>query len=181
MLSLNLLSPDQKLNSTLQWNYIIIKNVTLMILLVTFVLSFVLFAAKVVLLTKLLEAEAQVALVDSSRSGTNKSISDINKKLDYIKTAQESFIPWSTPAWHFFQIIPEGIVINNTSINTSETTIRLDGVADTRDDLLKFKTELEKTSFIKSLYLPLNSLLQKVDIKFTMTINMNLEQIGLYK
>jgi len=181
MLALNLLSPEEKIYSNLQWNYIIIKNVILMVLIVSFVISFILFSAKVVLLTKLQEAEAQTQLVDTARVGTNKNVTEINKTLSYIQTAQQSFTPWSTPIWYFFQHIPYGITLNNININTNESSIQLDGTANSRDDLLNFKTNLESLDFIKELYLPLNSLLQKTDIKFTMNIKLDLDKLELYQ
>ncbi len=180
MLALNLLSPREKLDSTLQWNYIIIKNVILMILVVTFVISTVLFSTKVVLLKKLKEAEEQAALVNNSQNNTNQDIIQINKELGYIKTAQKDFIPWSTPIWYFLQTVPQGITISNIKIQTSDSIIKIEGVADSRDILLSFKNELENTEFIKELYLPLNNLLQKTDIQFNMTITLDLKKIDLY-
>ncbi|MGB0757126.1 MAG: PilN domain-containing protein [Patescibacteria group bacterium] len=169
-LSLNLLSPTERMESSLQWHYVIIKNVIFMILSVTFVIAVMLFGAKLILLNRLTEAEMQISLVNASLAGTNQKIANVNKDLRDIEKIQKEFVPWSESLWNVLTLVPNEIQVSSLRLSSDESTIYIDGIAQTRESLLEFQESLETAQFAENVYLPLASLLQKTDITFNVTI-----------
>lgn len=175
--SLNLLSPEERLDSSLQWNYIIIKNVILMILTVTFFLSVILFGAKLILKQKLAEAQEQINLINSSQTTANNTISEVNRKIDLLSKAQKKFIPWSAILKAITDTIPAGITIDTLDLSDSDTKVEIRGRANSRDALLLLEDNLKKASFASDVFLPLSNLLQRNDIDFSLTFTLDIPMV----
>lgn len=169
MLALNLLSPQEKMESSLKWHYLIIKNVILWILILTAVISAVLLGAKLILVSKLDEAKKQAQLVKMEHVDINKKISSINKQVLQINNIQKEFIPWSDMLFQLNQLIPEGIAVSNMELDLPTEKITIKGDADRRETLLALKDAFEKSPLIRSVNIPLEYLLKKYDISFTLT------------
>jgi hypothetical protein len=64
-----------------------------------------------------------------------------------------------------------GVALTNLAVDRSgaKATLRLSGVASTREALLSFKKRLEAEKFLEGVELPVSNLAQRVDIGFSIT------------
>jgi len=67
------------------------------------------------------------------------------------------------------RLIPEGISVSQWDYDDSKLRYTLTGTAQTRDELIRFKTILEQSSIFADITLPLESLERPIDSKFTFT------------
>lgn len=181
MIALNLLSPEERLDSSLKWNYLIVKNVILMVLVVTTAVALVLFSAKLTLRKRLAEAEVQLERINITRSQANKEIQSANQLIKELSTAQDSFMPWSSVLWELLQGVTPGIQLKAINLNKNTGTIILTGRADTRDQLLAFRDSLDQQEMITETDVPLTNLLKKEDIDFTVNIQFSVTDTLLYE
>jgi len=180
MLTLNLLSPKEKIASSLMLKYVIIKNAVLIILTLSLVVSGVLVGAKVILLQELAEVHESTQIVVSTNQNTNKKIATFNSTLRTLLDIQEGFIPWSKVLRDFNTLTSAGITYENINFDTVNQKISITGFARNREDLLTLQNNLEESDYFSNTYIPLNNLLQKSDIQFTLTGDFNITYELLY-
>ncbi len=173
MLDLNLLSPSEKTESYLLWKYNIIKNFILIILTVSFVISLVLFASKIILMKRFAEVELQSESINISHQNINNKVNAYNKKLQNIFNMQTEFIPWSKTLNTINQLLVENVIIERMELNINENSFLLSGFAYTREDLLNLQESLKKCDLLENISLPLRTLLKKDNINFTLTADIN--------
>jgi len=178
MLSLNLLSPQEKTASLLLWKYLIIKNVIMIVLTLSIVIAVVLFGAKLVLMQKLAEVQIQTELTNISQNKINQKINFYNDQIKTIEQIQKNYVVWSDLLYLFNRLITEGITLQKTNFDINENMITVSGIADTRDNLLNFKNNLESCELMTNVTLPLNTLLKKQDIDFTITADLTTTDIS---
>lgn len=178
MLSLNLLSPQEKTASLLLWKYVIVKNVIMIVLTLSAVISIVLFGAKLVLIQKSAEVQAQTELTNITQNKINQKIDFYNNQIKTINQIQENYVAWPDLLYLFNQLITEGINLQKTNFDINENMITITGIADTRDNLLNFKNSLERCELITNITLPLNTLLKKQDINFTITADLTTTDVS---
>lgn len=179
MPALNLLSPTEKTAASLLWKYLIIKNVILIILTLSFVISLVLFGAKLVLLQKLTEVQAQTEIINITQAKINEKIIFYNNKIKAISRIQSEFIPWSEVLYKFNSLVTAGIHLQRAEFNSSENKIVIVGLAATRDDLLAFQDALHNCPLIKNVNLPLNTLLKKQNVNFNLSADLEINESNL--
>ena len=104
-----------------------------------------------------------------------KDIKEFNQKLKTVETIQKDHIAWTNFFIKFSLLVPDDIGIYNLSLNKDKIVIT--GLAKTRDQLLKFKENLENSSLFSEVVTPLEDLLKKEDVDFHIKANINL--VGL--
>lgn len=175
MISLNLLPPSEKLEASLKWNYLIFKNIILMLLLVSITLAVVIVAAKYTLTNKLTELETQVHLVNEELLEANQGIITINNSLSELHTIQNKYQPISPLIADILSSVGAGILLENFIINTASNEVIFTGTANTRDDLLSLEQQLQDNPLVEDIEVPLSNLLQRADIAFNLTGILSLE------
>lgn len=124
---------------------------------------------------KLARIEDEVKELQTIVSETKKSellvasMKDINSKLEVVEK-------WSKegPAYKkILKVLEEravGIALTTMQYSRKNASIELVGTAREREDLLNFKTALEKSGKFLAVLLPVSNLAQKEDVDFTITI-----------
>ncbi len=178
MLELNLLPPEEKIESSFKWKYFVIKNFILLNLTTTLVVAIVLFAAKLALIHELEQVKSQSILVKDTYQKINKEIKIFNKKLEFINSMQKDFIPWSQILYPFFteNILANNITIKTIEFDTINNTFTLNGIAPTRNDLIALRESLNKNKLIENLDIPLSYLLKKENIEFNLSATFKLNK-----
>ncbi len=169
MIELNLLSNTEKTNSNLLWKYIIIKTVISIILTLSFVISGVLFGAKLLLLQKFTEVQEQAAAINITHQKINERVNMYNKEIKTLDGIQNEFTDWPLFLYNLNNQITGGVNFSKIEINMSEKKVSFTGISNTREDLLNFKQSMEDCGIVTDITLPLNTLLKKQNIDFSIS------------
>lgn len=118
----------------------------------------------------------QIAI--NSQKGNYAEIKKYEDALDEVKSdmividkVQKNNINWIPIFKEINDIIPDGIVIN--SISNEEYKIIMMGTADSRDQLINMKSEMENTQCFEEIAVPINDIVLKNDIDFKLDFKVN--------
>lgn len=173
MIELNLLSSTEKTNSNLMWKFVIMKTVILIILTLSFVISAVLFGAKLLLLQKFNEVQEQAVAINIGHQKINERVNSYNRQIRILHDIQQEYIDWPLFLYNLNNQISTGVYLSRIEINMPEKRVGLIGISNTREDLLTLKQSLEECNLISDIDLPLNTLLKKQNIDFSITGTIN--------
>lgn len=177
MLTLNLVSEEQKKEIKLRHIYGFIKKINLVLIIITITIAIILLVAKIILQLKFNEIVEQTTLVTKNNQGYNSKVREINNKLNFVAKTQNDFIPWSNLIKSVADLTPADINLYYLKLNSDEQMIKIKGKAKLRQSLLDFKTKLEATSNFKNIDFPLKNILEKENIDFEINAKLNLPNL----
>lgn len=171
MLSLNLLSMEQK--KEIRWRRInsLLKQVTFILLVLSIILSILLIGAKRILKNNF----EQVVQKDNNIFGFNLEINKINESATFLDQIQKDYINWSEVLVELSLKTPNSIQLTAAQIDKEENNITINGWAAQRDDFLKFKDNLNQSSLFKNIDFPIQNIAEKEDVSFTIKAELNME------
>lgn len=173
MITLNLVSLEQKKEIKLRHIYGLVKKSSLAILAVTFVTAVVLISAKMILQSEFNDVISQT----SQNTETNEqyaSAKSLNNKLNFVETIQEKFIPWSVLIKKIADITPDGINFYYIKMDAGDGTIKIRGKAKQRSSLLKFKDNMADSNYFYDIDFPIKNILEKENIDFEIKAKLDL-------
>ena len=97
-------------------------------------------------------------------SGYEQKFAQENDSMDLLTKIQQNHIKWRNVLQELARITPSGITISDFS--TKDYQVFLVGKAQTRDDLLGFKSQLESSACFQSVDVPLSDMVEKDDVDF---------------
>lgn len=112
---------------------------------------------------------ASQASVGKNSTEYIEKVKNINEQINKVAQIQENFISFSDFLIMITKNINPGIKVDQLSVEKETSIFMLSGTADSRDSLLKLKSDLESLAVFEELSLPINNLLKKDDISFTIT------------
>lgn len=121
-------------------------------------------------LTRFTKENSNFAQADD---GTNQKISAVNNQIQAISNIQDNFISSRVFLEDLALLAPANIAYQEIKIYRQQNLVELSGSALTRTDLINFKTQLEKTTWIKSVNLPLTALISKDNNEFIIRLEIN--------
>ena len=173
MLKLNIISQDLKKQININDLYQRLKKIYIILILLLAVYISFLLAAKFLLNMHLNKTVEQGGQITKSTENYNKSVNDINNQLNYVAEIQKNDIRWSKLIALLSQHSNSSVKIYQLDISKNNKLIKINGFSKTRDALLKFKNNLEKSNYFSQIDFPLQNILQKENINFE--INLKLE------
>lgn len=99
----------------------------------------------------------------------DQQFGQIKGQLSKISTVEGDQLYWSNLFVKLSKIIFPGITLDSLSTNNYAVTLR--GIANNRDDLVLFKEKLESENCFSNINLPLSNLVDKNNIKFQISFN----------
>lgn len=111
----------------------------------------------------LADRSAQLTLETESPEREIREIDSYLKRLD---VTQRSFIEWSTLLADIAAATPPGTVLTSLQV-TPKGKVIIQGIASTRDDVLRFQEGLTGIDVLTDLSAPLSNILQRTDVAFT--------------
>ncbi|RJR31039.1 hypothetical protein C4569_03305 [Candidatus Parcubacteria bacterium] len=169
MITLNLLSPEQKKEIRLLRFFIVTKIIIIYLLLFLIITAIVLLFAKMILQNYFNKVVANYNLNSKTGALLSQDIKQFNKKLKSIQSIQNDFVPWSDLIFKINEIVPENILLYAIEIKKTSGDLQLTGRAKTRDDLKNFEKNLNDSGLFESIKIPFTSLLEKENIDFKIT------------
>ena len=112
-------------------------------------------------------SENQKAIQAKSQN-FNKEVNAINTRIENLYTIQKKFRIMSQPILDITNKVPESVALISLSLDPKEDKVVIKGVAKNRDDLLKFKQDIEDLENVSSTQIPLSDLLENQDLEFTL-------------
>ena len=178
MIKLNIIPDTIKKEIKINFIYNIIKKV-LYILIIFFSIFGIVFMISEYILLSTLAGEINGTTLDfkSLTNSSQNKVNDINSKLVLLENIQEGFVRWSFLYDFISKNIPNGIVFSNIKIDKKIPGIVFKGQADSRDNLLSFKTFLEDSTIFENIDFPIKNLLQKENINFEIKSKLNIYEI----
>lgn len=119
------------------------------------------------------DVSSNLIATNSRYAEKNKKIKEINNIIAYTDAIQQAYTDWSPIVADIANSIPEGIVVENISLNAKTHNFVLSGKANTRENLLQMQINLNNLDFIKNVDIPLSQLTEKTNITFSISANYN--------
>lgn len=177
MLTLNLVSAEQKKEIKLRHLYGFIKKISLTLIVIAIVIAIILLVAKIVLQLKFNNIVEQTTLVTKNNQGYNSKVREINGKLGFIAKIQDEYIPWSNLIKKLAAITPADINFSYLKLDAQDKTISLKGKAKFRDSLLDFKDEMAANPVFQNIGFPIKNILEKENIDFEINAKLDSTKI----
>jgi len=98
-----------------------------------------------------------------------KTLNSLTIRLD---TIQKERLLWSKILFELARQTPDKIRLTSFSADKFSKEIKLQGLADTRQDLLVYAENLEASEFFKDVNIPLSAVTQKENIEFSLTLKL---------
>ncbi len=140
---------------------------------------FVFFAGNYILNKHYQKTKDSFALTNQGANAKTSDLDTINKKINFIHTIQADRVIWSKLIYDISLTDNSGINIKSLSFSKEKKNLNIRGEAKTREELLKFKSALEKISYLSEIIFPLQSLFKKDDISFDINANIESYDFGI--
>jgi Tfp pilus assembly protein PilN len=177
MLYLNLVSNELKKEIKLRRLYFLIKKIGGVLLVITICLASILLTAKIILQNNFNKIVAQTTLITKNNQTYNVKVREINNKINFAAKIQKDYLVWTNLLKNLALKAPDGIKLYSLKLNADKKTFAIKGIAQNRDDLLKFKENIENLSVYDNIDFPLKNILEKENIDFEINADLNLNEI----
>jgi Tfp pilus assembly protein PilN len=177
MITLNLIPPEQKTKLKNKEVYSTIKDLLLLFLLFSIIISIMLVGSKYYLQEKLTDLMNRNSVSIQSNDNINKRIIALNAKINEVYSIQKKSQKWSSLIQEIKKLTPASVTINEINISKQESSLELMGVAKTRSDLLQLKKNLDESNLFTKINLPINSLIERENNVFDIRADINLSKI----
>ncbi|MDO8626091.1 MAG: PilN domain-containing protein [Candidatus Magasanikbacteria bacterium] len=163
---LNLLSPAKKIRLKSLIRDIFIVEILEMITFTVALLGISQILGWLILTGFTTDLAISTTAINSDYTRNNQAITRVNAMIKSLKNASDDFVPLTPYVLELAENLPTGVYLNGVSINRYDRTVRISGIAKTREKLLSYQNVLEKISWVKNLSIPPSQLLQKDNVGF---------------
>lgn len=126
----------------------------------------ILLIAQIIMQNSFDQAVRQGALVTQEYGVLNQKVHLANQKVEFLSGIQNKFIVWSPRFSALTSLVPQGIELRTMNVNNASRDVQITGYAKTREGLLLYKQNLEQSSAMHSVELPIENILESKDIVF---------------
>jgi hypothetical protein len=177
MLKLNLVSKETRQEVLLKRAYFLIKRVDLALITFSLFLAVVFFGANFIIEKNFQEYFSSSKLSkNAGQELNNDKISAINGEISAAVAVQKDFFPTSLLIQETTKLLTPGISLKQLRFDLDKKTAKISGLADSRENFLAFKNSLESSKIFTKVNSPITSLLQKKNIEFEISMELNLSQ-----
>lgn len=96
-----------------------------------------------------------------------QNIENINKILSRISIIEKNKTIWSETLFELIKITPNDLSFVNLKISDEDKKIEIIGLAKTRESLLTFRDNLEKSEYFENVTSPISNIISPTDINFS--------------
>jgi len=169
MISLNLLSPEQKKGLRARMIYALIERLCIILVVATLLSTIAVLQIRIQLIKDLHTVQDR-QLLTANYVRANKDISQLNEQIARIEKLQKLAISPSALLLDLTERTPPGVTIAGLDFDATSGSMRMSGTAAMREDLLAFEANLKESPFVKKLDSPISNLFEKADISYTFDI-----------
>jgi len=165
---LNLLSSNKYQNLKHMVSFQFIKNLLEIILIILSLGGIVLLGGQWILQDYFSQIAQQIVLVSNHYAETNQEIKKINFTLNQVEKIQKEYESPTVFLISLTEKIPQGVILSTLVVNNKKIT--LTGTADTRENLLLFRDNLNTLKSLKPVEIPPSQLTEKNNIQFSLIL-----------
>lgn len=166
MLTLNYAPEELKKEAKLRRTYNIIKMINYVLVFVVLILSIAFYSTRLILQNSFNKIVEETSLITKNSQGYNNEVKQINQKIKDISEIQQSFIYSSKLIETIASNTPDGVTLSSLKLDAASNKVYLVGKSNNRDNLLKFKQNLENIEILSEIKFPINNLIEKTNINF---------------
>lgn len=171
-INLNLLPTGKKnrLDSTI--NFLFIKNIMELFLMVATIMTAILVWGWVFLENDFANLTRTATLVNRENFSYNQDAKNINSLIKGVSLSSKKFSLLTPKLAEIISTLPEDVKLNSMQIDVTAQTLNLNGTAKSRTALLSYREVLNGIDWLTNVETPTSQLFQKenVPFKFTATI-----------
>jgi hypothetical protein len=159
--------------------YFMVKRVNFLLVVFAIFLAAIFFGADFTMKKNLQE---YLSFSNPSKNGqelTDDKITAINEEIDNAILVQKDFFPSSKLIEEASGLLTDGISLHNLRFDLDKKTAKISGLADSRENFLIFKDSLEFSKIFIKINYPLTSILQKQNIEFEISAELDLSQLPI--
>jgi hypothetical protein len=176
MLSLNLISQEQKKENKLIRIFHFITSINFVIIFFVVLIGVIMVVSKYVI-ENYYQNELAINNITKKIVENTTNEKNFTAQFENISNIQSEFIPWSVVMNDLSGIIKDDITINAVHMDRDKKKFVISGRAGKRDSLLDLKQNLEKIEYLANIDFPLKNILQKENIDFEINADLVLEKI----
>ena len=170
---INLVPENQKKILNRERMFLLLHGIIGMIVVVIAFNAIMLTGARFILINHYNNLKNDSALVNTELINLQNDIIEINKKINDAQKIQTSFVKFSDLSSSINKLAPKGIIVEFMHIDAKDNNLRINGISKNRELLLVLKDNLENSGFVKKLESPLSNLLEKENIEFRFSADLN--------
>jgi len=174
MIALNLLSPDQKAALRARVIYAMLERLMIAFVSSMLIASILILLVKIELTNNLGQVQGR-QILSSEYVTVNNDIRLLNQQIGRIETLQKLAVSPSALLRDIAARTPSGVRVTGMDFDIKSQSMRLNGTAKDRDDLLAYEAAVRASQFVKTLQSPISNLFQKTDINFQFMIVLNVD------
>jgi len=168
MLSINLLSPEKKIEAQKEILFLNLQYIVSVTLIGITLLGIILLMAKIIMQNSFNQSVNQSLLVNKEYGQLNQQVRIVNEKIILFDKIQKEFIYWSPKLIELTELTPNNIELTSLMLNDTTLNVKISGFAKNREALLIYKERLESSGVLKEINLPIESLLKAEDLNFNL-------------
>ena len=152
-----------------------------------FIISLVFFlgltyTAKIYLSSQVTNLDSQIdsnklILKSSDNELLKQQVEGLDNQIKTIKSLQSQHYYWSETLIELAKLLPSDISVESVTLKRATNQIRIEGIADNRESVLKFWADVHKSDYFVSIDFPLANLNKATDDPFTFTLVVNKDRI----
>lgn len=164
IITLNLISPQQRRRLRVQGAIKESRSLSVTILYVVLLVTAIMIYAK-----NLLQNMSEIFQNNTTPLANSITVNDADKDTaQKISASLKDSILWSDFLVTFAKVVPSDVIIHNIDIG-ADGSLTISGQAPKRESLLNLQNNLTSSGLIKNLYSPVKNLLQSSNINFELT------------
>lgn len=167
MITLNIVSPEQKKELDYKIISYYITKFLMLCLVITLLVGTIFLISKYILQKEFLKTTEQTIHAYLKTETFRNVAKEINAKVNSLDTIQSGFVRWTKVINDINRLIPNGINMDRIDISREGRIINLSGRAKTRESLLELKKNIENSTIFENTEFPLKSITEKADISFS--------------
>ncbi len=165
-INLNLLTTSKKLRLETTMNFLFIKNIVELFLIVVATMTAALMWGWLFLENDFANLARTATLINREYYTYNQDAKNINRLIKNVNLASKGFSPIGPKIQDLSSSLPNDIKINSLQISISDQIIIINGTALSRDALLNYQGVLNKITWVTNVETPVSQLFQKENINF---------------
>jgi hypothetical protein len=166
MITLNLIPESIREENRLKHVYRLNVKFGLIILYILIIVGVLVQVSKNIVVSGFDTVMTQSEIITKNSKAYNERARDINSKISLVGQVVQDNHDWNGLILGIARLLPPGITLYHLYLNQESKSIRIAGMAETRDDLLMLKDVIDKSGYIKPVKLPMSNILEKKDISF---------------
>lgn len=165
-INLNLLPVAKKNRLEYITNFLLIKDILELVIIIGSVLAATLIWSWIFLENDFANLASSAAAINREYYTYNQDVKNINNLVRNINLANQNFVPVTPKLKELISSLPNDIKINSLQIDRPAQTLTITGTALTRSALLHYQDVLNGLSWITTVETPASQLFQKENINF---------------